>query len=245
MRRLALRKPRKPRFYRFSELTRENTNRDFQIHTDWTDGEAPVAAVLRRAQDVGLAELAFTEHARATSDYYPAFFREIDGLSAASEGMTVYRGFEVKVLSPDGRLDISEPMREAADIVLASVHSFPLDDGSVAPAAKFTREEAVEIEFGLARGVIENGAADVLSHAGGMCLRTFGAFPMAYMDDLVGLAAGRDVAFEINAAYHGAILKPLLDTLARHDPLVSIGSDAHRLDDVGSCRDLLREALSL
>lgn len=239
------RAPRKPKFPHFSELTHANVNRDFQVHTNLTDGEGTIAEVLRRARDVELAEIAFTEHARASSNYYVDFFREIDTHDARTPEVTVYRGFEVKALDAAGTLDISPEMRAAADIVLGSVHSFPLDNGGVAPASEFAEEKAREIEFGLARGIVENGGADVLSHAGGMCLRTFGRFPMELMDQLVALAARGDIAFEINVSYHATILDELLPILARHDPLVSVGSDAHRLADIGTCRDALRESLSL
>jgi len=234
---------RKPTFHRFSELTRETVNRDFQVHTDWTDGEASVAEVIRRACNVGLAEIAFTEHARAGSSYYTDFFREVDNADAATPDLEIYRGFEVKVLGADGALDMSPAMRDAADIVLGSVHSFPLPDGTVAPAARFDTNAAFEMEFNLAKAIIDGGNADVLSHAGGMCLRTFGAFPMEYMEELVAHAARGNVAFEINTSYHGDIIDTLLTMLARHDPPVSVGSDAHRLDEIGTCRDLLRARL--
>lgn len=236
---------RRPTFYRFSELTHANANRDFQIHTNWTDGEAPIEAVIARAREVGLAEIAFTEHARANSDYYLAFFEEVDRHAAEFDDLTVFRGFEVKVLDDAGRLDISDDMRVAADVVLGSVHSFPHPDGGVALAHKFPEHDARETEFALARGLIVNGTADVISHAGGMCLRSFGTFPVDYMAELVALAAQHGVAFEINTSYHGGILDALIPMLERHDPPVSIGSDVHRLDQLGSCRDTLREILGL
>lgn len=242
---MSLRPARKPTFVRFSQLTRENSNRDFQVHTALTDGEGTVQEVLDRARGVGLAELAFTEHARATSSYYPSFFSEIDNLALGTSGLTVYRGFEVKVLDRSGALDMSPDMRAAADLVLASVHSFPAGNGKVAAASTFSKEEAYEIEFMLAAAAIERGQADVLSHAGGMCLRNFGSFPWRYLEELVTLAAKREMAFEINTSYHSDILDRLLPLLERHDPLVSVGSDVHRLEELGRCRDRLRQVLGL
>ncbi len=236
---------RRPVFVRFSALTRDSVNRDFQVHTSWTDGQATVAEVLRRAEEVALSEIAFTEHARAGSTYYPDFFREVDEARSRRPEISVYRGFEVKVTGPDGSLDISDEMRAAAEIVLGSVHSFPLPGGGAAPARSFDRKEAEAIELRLAESILLGRTADVLSHAGGMCLRTFGSFPMESLERLVALAAERGVAFEINSSYHDGILADLLDLLARYDPFVSIGSDAHRLDEIGRCRDRLRAELGL
>jgi len=243
---VTLRARRRPKFFRFSELTRENVNRDFQVHTSWTDGANTTFEVLEQARQVGLTEIAFTEHARARSDYYVGFFQEVEAHADRFPEITVYRGFEVKVLDESGTLDMSPAMKKTADLILGSVHSFPDRDGKPAPPAmKLGEEKASDIEFGLARGIIEGGFADVLSHAGGMCLRAFGRFPEARLDKLVSLAAEHGVAFEINISYHAAILDQLIQLLARHDPLVSIGSDAHRLEDIGACRNAVHGALAL
>ncbi len=242
---MTLRAPRKPEFHRFSELTHANVNRDFQVHTNWTDGEGTISEVLERARQVRLAEIAFTEHARASSDYYIDFFLEIEEHAGGVPQLSVYRGFEVKVIDETGALDMSDEMGDTADLILGSVHTFRHSDGRSGQASNFAEEEAWALEFDLARGIIEGGGADILSHAGGMCLRTFGRFPEDYLDRLIEVAADRNVVFEINISYHATILDQLKRSLVRHDPLVSIGSDAHRLEEIGTCRDAVRGAFGL
>jgi putative hydrolase len=240
-----VRAPRKPSFCRFSELSWDAINIDFQVHTNWTDGQCTVAQILDRAMELELSALTFTEHARYTSDYYPDFFAEVDECAAERPEITVYRGFEIKILDRSGKLDISPEMRACADLVIASVHSLPTSDGGRAMAREFARDEAARLEFELARGMLERQTADVLSHAGGMSLRTFGAFPDDYMEELVSLAARTGVVFEINSSYHSDSLETLLPILDRFDPKVSISSDVHRLDELGVCRDQLRRMLDL
>ena len=116
-----------PKFYRFDELTRTNVLRDFQIHTNWTDGDEPVSKIIQRATEIGLGEIAFTEHARNDSTYYPTFFREIANCSRPYEKLKVYKGFEVKILDAQGALDISAEMRSHAELVLGSVHSLKIN----------------------------------------------------------------------------------------------------------------------
>jgi len=226
-------------FPRFRDLGPERINRDFQIHTVWTDGQATVEEVLHRAVEIGLGELAFTEHARATSNYYSAFFGEVDAAVRASGEPRVWRGFEIKAVDTAGALDMTGEMRAAADLVLGSVHSLPLD-GRWVPARELPHADAVEREFALACGIADSSEADVLAHAGGMALRAHGDFPDEYLGELMRRCRGSGVAFEINASYHEPILERLLGLLEQHDPPVSIGSDAHRLDEVGRCRDILR-----
>jgi putative hydrolase len=240
-----MRTPTKPTFYRFSQFTSENTNRDFQIHTRWTDGEGEIGDVLAKAHECGLAEIAFTEHARHTSDYYPEFFNEIDTLSQAYGELSVFRGFEVKLTDTVGSLDVSDKMRNCTDIILASVHGLPQASGSPAPAREFPEKEANQIEFDLAMGLIQHGTAEVLSHAGGMSLRTFGRFPASLFDELISEISGKDIAFEINSSYHSNSLEVLLPLLEKYDPYVSLGSDVHKVSSMGDCRDLVQEALNL
>ena len=239
--------PRAPRFVRFGALDASTMNRDFQTHTAWTDGRNSVAEMLAAAADRGLAEFAFTEHARASSSYWPAFFAEIDAEARHHPTLRVFRGFEVKIVDESGTLDISDDMRAAADLVLGSVHSFPgssVKDADRVNARALGAEETHRREFALAKAFVQRQCGAVLSHPGGMSLRTFGTFPLAYFDELLALCAQLDVPFEINSSYHRDVLRDLVPLLRRHDPLISIGSDAHSAADVGACRDLLRGVLA-
>jgi putative hydrolase len=240
-----VRASKKPRFFRFSELTAANISRDFQIHTRWTDGEGEIEEVLEKAIQRGLSEIAFTEHARHTSDYYSAFFSEIDEQSTKLDTLEVFRGFEVKLLDFAGNLDISDDMRDCADIVLASVHGLPRPNADPAPARDFSEADANTIEFEATMGFLHQGVADVLSHAGGMSLRTFGRFPISCFDEIIAEAAKTSIAFEINSSYHTATLEDLLVLLQKYDPLVSLGSDVHKVSSLGDCRDKVKRALGL
>ena len=69
----------------------------------------------------------------------------------------------------------------------------------------------------------------------------FGKFPSALMEDLIQEARQKDVAIEINSSYLGEDLAEFLRLCERIDPLVSVGSDAHRLHELGRCGGLVRE----
>ena len=62
------------RFERFNDIDRAYLNRDYQIHTSWTDGKNAPIEIIQAAQQMGLAGIAFTEHIRKESDYFPHFF---------------------------------------------------------------------------------------------------------------------------------------------------------------------------
>lgn len=235
----------KPEFFKFKEINSENVHREFQVHTVWTDGRNSVAEILEEAEKRQIKELAFTEHARAGSNYCPEFFRQIEFASQSHPAIRVYKGLEVKIVDTTGALDISPAMRDAADLVIASVHSFAGDHGQRKNPGAVEKEEAHRIEFSMAMALVESRKADVLSHAGGMSLRHFGEFPLSYFEQLLAKCAQNEVPFEINFSYHADILEDLLPLLDAINPLISIGSDVHELQKVGACRDALVRQLGL
>jgi putative hydrolase len=89
---------------------------------------------------------------------------------------------------------------------------------------------------------LRRGGAAVLAHPGGMSLRYGNGFPDENYLALAEAAKAAGIAIELNASY----LKDfsgLVPLLRRVDPLISIGSDAHDLDELGASRDRLRPLL--
>lgn len=231
----------KPNFLRYSEMKRAVCNQEMHTHTTQTDGKGTIVQVLERAVEVDLAEIAFTEHVRADSDWFPGFAAEVRKLSAATSLRTLV-GAEVRITDFNGSLDVSRKIREDCDILLASVHRFPDREGKRMNFADVPKDELAEIEFNLAMGLLRKGDADVLAHPGGMSCRWLGSFPDEYYLALVKEAARCGVAIEINSSYTKDLGR-FLTFLEETDPHVSIGSDAHLLSQVGECRDKLKELL--
>lgn len=224
-------------FPRFSDLDAVSVNRDLHMHTRQTDGEATVEALLAEAARRGLGEVAFTEHVRRASDWYAGFARTV---REARERLatTAYVGVEAKALDSAGTLDATEGILADAELVLGSVHRFPgTRDAPVDPGA-LAYADAARIEFDLALGLARHAPLHVLAHPGGMCLRHFHAFPHEQMRTLMQTCLDRGIAVEINASYLQD-LDGFLDLCREVNPYVSVGSDVHRLSDVGRCRDLL------
>lgn len=230
-----------PRFVRLSELTPAAINREMQLHTCYTDGTPTVREVIRRAEELGLEEIAFTEHVRAASAWFPRFAQEVRR-EAAGSAVRALVGAEVRITDFNGTLDIAPAQRRECDLVLASVHRFPAPDGGLWAFDDVPREEFAEIEYRLALGFTRRGGADVLAHPGGMSQRHLGAFPDDYVLSLTAACEGSGVAFEINTSYLRDV-PGFIALLRQSDPRVSIGSDAHTLDELGRCRDTLKAVL--
>jgi len=229
---------RRPQFVRFTELDGAHVNRDFQIHTRLTDGEATIDDIVSHAEQLGLQEIAFTEHVRRESTHFAEFATAVRQARQRTS-LQVYLGVEAKALDDQGSLDAPPTALGEVDLVLGSVHRFPVGSGEFMSAEAFEYAEAARRERTLALALIRHAPITVLAHPGGMCQRAFGTFPVDYLEELMQAALERGVAIEINTAYTRD-LDGLLAVCRKMNPLVSIGSDVHRLGELGTCRDALR-----
>lgn len=82
----------------------------------------------------------------------------------------------------------------------------------------------------------------MLAHPGGMSLRYGDGFPDESFLELAETAKAAGIAIELNASYLKDFGR-LVPLLRRVDPAVSVGSDAHDLDQLGAARDRLRALL--
>ncbi len=229
--------PQPPTFVRFRDLDGPALNVELQVHTTWTDGEGTIEEVLRAASERGLAAVAFTEHVRRETTWFGAFAAAVRAAEGAFPGR-VYVGCEAKALDRHGSLDASEAILAECDLVLGSVHRFPDGDGGFLDFGALDEDTFARTEFELALGLLERAPIHVLAHPGGMYQRRVGAYPRRLFRELMEASLARGVAVEINASYLVDV-DGFLDLCAEVNPYVSIGSDVHRLDQMGRCRDVL------
>ena len=227
------------KFHRFGELTETAINVDYQVHTTQTDGEATVADILAAAQAKKLGGIAFTEHVRKATQWFPSFVSEVRTKAAAFPDLRVHVGCEAKALDIHGSLDAPQTILDASDLVLGSVHRFPDGKGGYLDFDTMSAAAVADMEFALAMGLVKSAPISVLAHPGGMYERRHGKFPADYFRELMHATLERGIAIEINSSYL-VDFDSYLQMCAEIDPIVSIGSDAHKLQELGTCRDKLR-----
>jgi DNA polymerase (family X) len=111
-------------------VTVDDMRGDLHVHSDWTDGTAPIEAMAEAARARGYAYIALTDHSRRVAMAHgldPARvtrqIREIDRINGRLSGIVILKGIEVDILK-DGDLDLPDATLAKLDIVVASVHSF-------------------------------------------------------------------------------------------------------------------------
>ncbi len=167
---------------------------DLHLHSNWSDGSAPIPEMMAAAAELGHEYCALTDHSpRLTvanglsADRLRRQLDVIDELREQFRPMRIFTGIEVDILD-DGTLDQEPELLERLDIVVASVHSKLKMD-----APSMTRR--------MVRAV-SGGQANVLGHCTGRLVEGGrGTRPESQFDAEQVFIACRDngVAVEINS----------------------------------------------
>lgn len=227
-------------FINFNKLKAIDIKFDYHIHTNQTDGNDTIKSNIKRAVSVGLNKIAFTEHVRKDTDWFDGFADSVKEIASHYPSVEVIVGAETKVLDKYGNLDITDRILYRSEIILGSVHRLPDGKGGFLNFSDLSPLELAEIEFELSLGMLEKSPINVLSHPGGMYSSRYGGFPMKYFRELMKASKAKNKAIELNSRY----IKNTYDFLiacGKIDPLISIGSDAHKAENVGDCTKLLSQ----
>ena len=100
---------------------------DYHTHTKYSDGETTVLENVTRAKELGLKEIAITEHGFSHVVFglrrkeVPEYSREIREAEAAT-GVKTLVGIESNIGGRSGRCDLKEKDYENFDVYLAGIH---------------------------------------------------------------------------------------------------------------------------
>ncbi len=223
---------------RFNAVSISDTCSDLHIHSAWSDGNNSIAEIAQEARAKNLSVIAFTDHVRQDSTYFPDYCAEIRKLG--SSGLAILIGFEAKIRDFHGNLDVSEEVRMNSDIQIGSVHRFPLGR-KLLPPKDLGKRICQEVELELSIAAIRKKRMGILGHPGGMSIKEFGEFPMEYFREIIAECSRNDIVFELNSTYHADIYGDLRLMLQDYNPYVSFGSDAHTLEKIGEWSIILNK----
>lgn len=226
---------------------------DHHIHTVYSghaEQNLTVNAVIERAEEMGLESIAITEHAF----YYLmglACFEQIkQEVDLADKKIKVFAGLE---MDPDyknpGRLVFED--FEKGDIVpvLVGTHAYPNTGRGWCESLNLTPADKRDIYkswFDLMEKIIENPLVDVLAHPGRLISQNgiIEEFDKNVLKDFRSLFSGareKGISIELNDNAVGRFATERLresytDVIRLAIEMgvkISMGSDAHRLDDIG------------
>lgn len=200
-------------------ISQEDLQGDVHMHTIETDGRNTIVEMAEAARERGYKYMAITDHSKNL-----AFANGLDDARAVEhikriratgesiEGIRIFAGIEVDILA-DGSLDLSDPVLEQMDLVIASVHSH-------------FNQSAEEMTARLLKA-IENPNVSIIGHPTGRILLRRDAY--AYdMDAVLKAAARNKVAMELNAYPDRLDLSDRHLRMAKqHGVKIVINTDSH------------------
>ena len=216
-----------------------------QVHTNWTDGHNSIFEMQNSAQAKNLRALVFSEHTSIGSgNWYLEFVQEINDLYPSD--LKIYSGTEVKIKNYFGELNLDQDVARMTQVVLASVHRFPDVHGEPIEFSEANRSfNSCESELQLMIAAIKRKESHIIAHPFGMSLTKFQQRPTeAQWDQLIASALKYEVALEFNSKYHKSDFT-ILERYIANNCLISIGSDAHSVDEVGDCSSQIIQYLGI
>ncbi|MEZ5400750.1 MAG: DNA polymerase/3'-5' exonuclease PolX [Bryobacteraceae bacterium] len=193
---------------------------DIHMHTTETDGRTTLEEMAGHAKALGYEYIAITDHSKALAmangldeKRVVDFAKRVRAINKSGElGIRVFSGLECDIRR-DGVMDIEDDALAELDLVIASVHSHM----NLEPAEMTDRLLAA----------VANPNVRIIGHPTGRILMHREPFPFDF-DTVATAAAGRGVAFEINASPERLDLAgPHIRAAKAKGARFTIATDAH------------------
>jgi DNA polymerase (family 10) len=194
---------------------------DLHVHSNWSDGNVPIAEMAQAAQARGYEYMALTDHSRRVTVAHGLDrarllhqIKEVDRLNARMRGFTVLKGVEVDILA-DGELDLPDEVLSRLDVVVAAVH-YKFD---------LSREKQTERVL----RAFDNPRVSILAHPTGRLIEERPPYELD-LERIMMAAKERGCALEINAEPDRLDLTDVAAKAAKELGVrIAISTDAHSI----------------
>lgn len=200
-------------------ITLNDIRGDLHIHTNATDGDASLAAMVKAAEQLGYEYIAITDHSKHLTVAHgldkKALFKQlkmIDKLNATLKKLVVLKSIEVDILE-NGSLDLPNDILKELDLTVCSVHSnFNL------PQKKQT-DRIIR--------AMDNPYFNILAHPTGRLINQRQAYQLD-IERVMAAAKERGCILELNAQPNRLDLNDIHCKMAKECGVnIAISSDAH------------------
>lgn len=208
---------------------------DYHMHTTYSDGDSTIAEYVERARELGLEEIAITDHVWRSSDWVADYVEEVRAVADDTD-LTVHVGLEAKVIDREGSVDVAPEDADRVDFVMGVVHRYrPNADPPHDDSCNYTPREATRHERDLTLALLENPTVDVVGHP----TRNYHKFhydedapeyPDEYLETMIEKADSVGKPLEYNARLPAHIRERLLDYYVVAGLPFTVGSDSHHAD---------------
>jgi DNA polymerase (family 10) len=209
-------------------ITLADIRGDLHVHSNWSDGTAPIAEMAAAAKARGYAYIALTDHSQHVTIAHgldsAKLGRQIDGIDRLNDkldGFTMLKGAEVDILA-DGSLDLPDKILSRLDLVVAAVH-YKFDLSGKAQTERIIR-------------AMDNLHVSVIAHPTGRLISERDPYDVD-MDAIIAAARERGCYLELNADPDRLDLNDIHVHAAKVAGVkVAISTDAHSIGGFANIR---------
>ncbi len=221
---------------------------DYHMHTKFSgDSKNELEAIVKKAIELGLVEIAITDHGPAHNGYgikksnYPILRAEIDRLNQLYPQINILLGLEANLLGVDGEIDIDAHMWELIDWVNAGYHfgSNLFKDYKIhiynflSGFSPVFYKKAKALNTQSMIQAMKKNKINMLTHPG--------AKGPIDVDAVAQVAAETGTILEINNA-HGHLTLEEIKIAMKYPVKFAVCSDAHKIENVGRVENALDRA---
>lgn len=210
---------------------------DMHIHSIYSyDGQMRIESVIKRGLELGLKYLAFTEHIeldqitlKQVVNRYKCYCEELEILQEKYPNIKLIKGMEVS--NPERHIDELQTLNNLdLDYILGSNHLLPRE---------YSKKEVL-LYYKRILQMVKNGGIDAVAHLDYIRRRIDEVIlPIGIIEEIFDTIISNDMALEINSSASRRINEfsfPNDEKLKLYQQMggskVTIGSDAHRLNEV-------------
>lgn len=188
---------------------------EWHIHTNYTDGKGSVDEYCKKAVELGIPLIAFTEHVRKKLNYdFNAYLGDIDNAREQYD-LIILSGCEAKVL-PDGNLDVEDSLLKQVDYPIFAFHSFPID---------------IDVFLDALYSALKNPYVNTWAHPGMFLKKSELILPEGELPKIFSAVRDNDILIELNRKYN--VPPDRWINLAKHDQMNFVrGSDCHCVEEL-------------
>ncbi|MEW6062944.1 MAG: DNA polymerase/3'-5' exonuclease PolX [Nanoarchaeota archaeon] len=204
-------------------ITLKDIKGDLHVHTNWSDGNESIEAMIKSAMERDYEYIAITDHSKRSAiakglneKKMVEQIKEIKKLRK-KYSIKILTGSEVDILA-DGTLDFPDELLKKLDVVVAAVHS-----GWKMPKEKMTKRIIK---------ALENPYVDILDHPTGRLIDKRPAYEVD-MEEIFKIAKQNNKILEINAQIDRLDLKDTyIKAAIEYGLKLAISTDAHSIENL-------------
>ncbi|MDZ7730381.1 MAG: DNA polymerase/3'-5' exonuclease PolX [Natrialbaceae archaeon] len=202
-------------------VTTDDISGDLHTHSDWSDGNTPIEAMVEAAADRGYEYYGLADHAvgpgvvGGTGLEDEEILEQVSSIRdiATDAPIPILAGIEANI-DAEGDIDLGEEVIETLDVIVASPHS-ALDQPAEAAQARLERAAA-------------NPAVDIIGHPSGRLLNQREGLALD-VASLAEVASANETALEVNADPRRLDLwGSAVQSASEAGAHIAIDTDAHR-----------------